>query len=151
MFKKYFYFYFYKIIWFAFMPLSPAYGETESHDGIELGISLGASYLKSENSTVPSLHLHLTKNINEVLGIGTAFEHIFDAHGHSTLSIVFSVSLGDTLTISYMPGLLLNSSKFVNHFEIVKPFTVKNMHIGPSFEIGIGEEIHYTVGVHIGF
>ena len=140
-----------KIISFALISISRAYAEIESHKGIEFGVSLGASYLKSENSTAPSLHLHLTKNLNETVGIGTAFEHIFDAHGHSTLSIVFSVSLGDTLTISYMPGLLLNSSKFVNHFEIVKPFTVKNMHIGPSFEIGIGEEIHYTVGVHVGF
>ncbi len=140
-----------KIISFALIPISHAYAGVESHKSIELGISLGASYLKSENSTPPSLHLHLTKNINETFGIGTAFEHIFDTHGHSTLSLVLSFSLGDTLTISYMPGVLLNPSKFVNHFEIVKPFSVKNLHIGPSFEIGIGEEVHYTVGVHIGF
>lgn len=128
------------------------------HHKNEVSIAVGVLPLPEENKVTAGLHLHYIRGIgvSNRFGIGAAFETIFDEHKHYVISAAFEYRIYKGLIAGYGPGLLIikendkNKLLFAQHFELAWEFEIGKFHIGPLVEVGIGDEVHYMIGVHFG-
>ncbi|MEZ5083390.1 MAG: hypothetical protein R2750_08075 [Bacteroidales bacterium] len=60
------------------------------------------------------------------------------------------------LIAGYGPGLFIvkendeNEHHFAQHVELAWEFEIGKFHLGPMFELGIGDGVVYMLGVHFG-
>ena len=125
----------------------------------EFGIAIGIvpDYEDEENSV--GLHLYYVKGFGKQnqYGIGISLETIFDEHAHNSVSLIGTYHFNNGFTIAYAPGILFvehndeDEIEFTQHFEIYYEFELDAFHVGPQFDIGVGDgEIHYMLGLHFG-
>lgn len=130
----------------------------EDHHKYELGIANSLVYIPNDKESAYGLHIHLVRNIeHSKLGVGIAYERIFDEHGHNTIGLVGSYNLFDSLHISFTPGVTFEDNlpsdlKFAFHAETSYDFKLGNIHLGPLVEFAFDpEDYHFSLGLHIGY
>jgi len=128
----------------------------ENHQS-EFGIAFSPVYFVKEKDIAFGMHVHYVHNISSSkVGLGLAYERIFDQHKHNTFGLEAIYRPVEELSLSLSPGLTFeeNNSKPVIalHFETSYEFEIGEFHLGPAFEFAIDrEDIHLSLGVHLGF
>jgi len=127
------------------------------HHRNEFGIGNSPVYFINEKIFAYGLHMHYIYNIPESkFGAGLGYERIFDEHQHNTIGLVANYRPVEKVSLSLSPGVAfeensLSNSQFAIHFETAYEFELKNMHLGPVFEVAYDkEDIHISLGVHVG-
>lgn len=127
------------------------------HHRHEIGLGNSPVYFVNEKTLAYGLHLHYIYNIpHSKLGMGLGYERIFDEHQHNTIGVVGNYRPIENLSFSFSPGITfeensLSHSMFALHFETAYEFELKNMHLGPVFEVAYDrEDVHISLGMHIG-
>lgn len=133
-------------------------GHHHCHHKNEIGIANAPVFFVEEKTFSYGLHLHYIRNIRESkFGLGAGFERIFDEHGHNTFGLVASYRPVDKLSLILSPGVTLEDAhpdepNFALHVEAAYEFEIKNIHLGPAFELSYdSEDIHISLGLHIGY
>ena len=124
----------------------------------ELGISNAPVYFLKEKVFAYGLHLHAVHFVNNSkFGIGLGYEHIFDDHRHTTIGFVAAYRPFERLTLNLAPGVTFEKDhkdelNFAVHAEAAYEFEIGDFHLGPAIEIAYDpEDIHLSLGLHIGF
>ena len=123
----------------------------------ELGVALSPVYFLKEEAVAFGLHVHYIHYFgHSQFGLGLGYERIFDEHQHNTVGVVASYRPWHGLSFNVSPGLTFeaesNEANFAVHLESTYEFEFKNIHLGPAFEFAYDkEDIHISLGLHIGF
>lgn len=151
----------------ALFTISNAYAQSEAdskephrhhhHHANEIGIANAPSYFINEKEWAYSLHLHYIRGIgHSKFGVGIGYERIFGDHKHNTFGLVGAYHPIDPVTVIVSPGFTfedkLSQSMFALHIETSYDFDVGHFHMGPVLEFAYDpEDIHISLGLHIGF
>lgn len=129
---------------------------------VEIGISVGYTYLKEEKEDSVNLHLHAMKQlsgegIQKYLSVGFGVETIFADEKHYGAMISLGVHPCRNLVFTISPGWEwakhdgVWESGYATHFEATYLFEGAGFHYGPVVSYSkTQDDQHYTVGIHIG-
>ena len=132
------------------------------HNGMEVGLSVGYTYLKEEKKDALNLHLHVMKRLSgdgfkKYLSIGFGAEAIVADEKHYGAMITLAVHPWHSLILSISPGVELAKhdgeweSGYATHLEATDVFEGSNFHYGAVVGYSkTNEDQHYTVGIHFG-
>lgn len=132
----------------------------ESHDDHtnEIGIANSPVYFLKEKTLAYGFHAHYVRSLNNSkFGYGLGYEHIFDEHKHTTVSLVGSYRYKAYWNFIASPGITFENKnydepKFSFHAEASYEYELGDVHIGPVFEVAYDpEDIHISLGLHVGY
>lgn len=125
-----------------------------------LGFGVAGAYLTNEQKIAPGFHLHLLRQLGkeQKWGLGLGYEAIFKDNLHSGINLLANWHPIKFLSFNAGPGLVFGKHDGESeilpafHTEAVFEFDLNKLHIGPMAGFGIdSEELHFSVGVHVGF
>lgn len=129
-----------------------------AHQNNEIGLGNYLSYLAGEKEFAYSMHLHYLRYFNESrFGAGLGYEHIFDEHGHKSLTVIGTYRFASPFILSLAPGILFGNpenpaARFVLHTEAIYEFELGHFHLGPALEFATTfDEYHIGLGIHLAF
>jgi len=123
----------------------------------EFGMAFSPVYFVKEKDIAFGMHVHYVHNIpNSKFGLGLGYERIFDKHKHNTFGLEAIYRPFEALSLSLSPGLTFEDNNsgpdLALHIETSYEFEIGEFHLGPAFEFAIDpEDIHLSLGVHLGF
>ena len=136
---------------FVFAMGSSLAGFAQNHSGLDVGTAVGSTYLEKEDEWATMVHIHVRKALGEHVYLGVGYEHISGEEEHGILGVSAGVRMG-SLFLSYMPGFYLYGGSGVSHhFELGYIVEYGGFHLGPSLSVKLGEESHYSLGLHVGY
>jgi len=128
------------------------------HPNNEIGLGNYLSYLAGEREFAYSMHIHYLRFFNESrFGAGIGYEHIFDEHGHRSLTVIGTYQFKSPFILSLAPGILFGTpehpdARFVMHAEAIYEFELGHFHLGPALEFATTfDEYHIGMGVHVAY
>jgi hypothetical protein len=128
----------------------------QKHPKNEIGLGNYLSYLAGEKEIAYSMHIHYLRAFEETrLGAGIGYEHIFDEHGHQSLTVIGTYRITSPLIFSLAPGIIFRNpenpaARFVLHMEVTYEIEVGSFHLGPSLEFATTfDEYHMGLGLHV--
>lgn len=130
--------------------------EEHDHNGIEIGLGVGGTYLFQEKEYAPGGHLHAMYNHHN-FSYGLGLESIFAEVKHYGVGGIVAYRPIEDLEVSVSPGILLKNSEtgkhlFAMHFEVSYFWEFDHFgHMGPVVGYGFaGEDQHLFLGLHLG-
>lgn len=129
------------------------------HPEFELGFSNNLVFNFTEEEFVYGIHLHFVKTIgkSDKIGLGIAYEKIFDEHKHNSLSLIFMCRPVEHLSFNMAPGISWLASETntimpVMHIEGLYEWEFGFFHIGPLIGVAFSsEDFHTSLGLHMAF
>ncbi len=139
----------------------------EKHDGhessdVEVGLSIGYTYLKEEKEEGATLHLHVMKKLTDegfgqYFSYGVGVETIILKESHYGAMVTLAVNPWRDLILSVSPGIEWVKhegeweSGYATHFEVTYLFEGPRFHYGPVLGYAKTQDAqHYTAGIHFG-
>ncbi len=135
-----------------------------SHDtrGMEMGFSAGYVHLEDENEDAPSIHVHLSKRLQQEgilkhFALGVGGEVIFADHEHYAVMLPLLVYPWRGLVLSVAPSMVFAEhegeweSEYATHLEAAYVFEIGEYDLGPVVGYSnSSEDTHYMAGLHFG-
>jgi hypothetical protein len=129
-----------------------------AHPNNEIGLGNYLSYLAGENEFAYGMHIHYLRYFNASrFGAGMGYEHIFDEHGHRSLTLIGTYRFTSPMILSLAPGILFGNpenpdARFVMHTEVIYEFEIGPFHLGPALEFATTfKAYHIGIGVHVAY